>query len=390
MSRKKKIIFTVTNDLTYDQRMDRICTSMVKAGYDVTLVGRQLPTSISLTHKPYLQVRLRCINHKGKLFYIEYNLRLYKFLKQQIMDAVCAIDLDTIVPVYRVSVEKGIPRMYDAHEYFTEMIEVKSRWHIFKVWKAIEQKYVPLFRSGYTVGRAIAEEFKMEYGVDYAVVRNVPFLRTLDAKNILVSEKVTNILKKFNEKTPVDLPIILYQGAVNYGRSLPELLMAMHAVNARLLIAGSGNMEQLIAQRIKRENLENKVMMCGNLPPSLLRELTQHCFAGITIFDALSKNQYYSLGNKFFDYIMAGKPQVCVNYPEYAEILKQHPVAVPVESTKPESIVNALNKLISDPVLYKNLQIHTHEAALVLNWENEERILWKCWHALFANRENDT
>ncbi len=38
---KRRIFCTVTNDLNYDQRMIRICTSLVRAGYEVVLVGRE-------------------------------------------------------------------------------------------------------------------------------------------------------------------------------------------------------------------------------------------------------------------------------------------------------------------------------------------------------------
>ena len=44
----KHITFTVTTDLTYDQRMIRICTSLAAAGYAITLVGRKLQSSIPL------------------------------------------------------------------------------------------------------------------------------------------------------------------------------------------------------------------------------------------------------------------------------------------------------------------------------------------------------
>ena len=37
---KKKIIFTVTNDLVYDRRMIRIGESLGTEGYEVVLVGR--------------------------------------------------------------------------------------------------------------------------------------------------------------------------------------------------------------------------------------------------------------------------------------------------------------------------------------------------------------
>ncbi len=73
------ILFTVTNDLSYDQRMHRICGTLAAHGYSVTLIGRSLPHSIPLENKPFIQYRLHCRFHKGFLFYAEYNLRLFLF-----------------------------------------------------------------------------------------------------------------------------------------------------------------------------------------------------------------------------------------------------------------------------------------------------------------------
>ncbi|MGE5108750.1 MAG: hypothetical protein ACM3H8_14495, partial [Sphingobacteriales bacterium] len=66
----KKIVFTVTNDLNYDQRMIRICTSLANVGYEVLLVGRNRKQSSPLDPKPYYQKRLSCWFQKGKGFYI--------------------------------------------------------------------------------------------------------------------------------------------------------------------------------------------------------------------------------------------------------------------------------------------------------------------------------
>ena len=79
LGKKKRILFTVTTDLTYDQRMIRICTSLAEAGFDVTLVGRKLSRSLPLTQELFKQRRINCIFKKGKLFYIEYNTRLFLF-----------------------------------------------------------------------------------------------------------------------------------------------------------------------------------------------------------------------------------------------------------------------------------------------------------------------
>lgn len=381
----KKIYLTVTNNLVFDQRMQRICLSLSKAGYRVTLVGCDRKGSPALSPMPFQQVRLPIKNEKGKLFYLEYNYRLYKYLMNEKMDALCAIDLDTIVPVYLASKKKCIPRMYDAHEFFTEMIEVKRRPHIHFIWKKVEQWLVPKFHYGYTVGKAIADDLKQLYGVEYTLVRNMPqFSQPLSAEGKL-PPLVSQIMKAFDAQCSPVLPMILYQGAINEGRALQALADAMKAVNGRLLLAGDGNLEPEMKAYIAEIGLEHKIFMCGMVPPADLRYLTALCYAGITIFDAYSKNQYYSLANKFFDYIMAHKPQVCVNYPEYAAILKQFPVAVTIDNTQPSTIAKSLNKLLEDRVLYKDLQNICSTASQELNWEAEEFKLLETWNKLFSS-----
>ena len=133
----KRLVFTVTNDLNYDQRMIRICTSLSNSGYKVLLIGRK--SSTPLIKKQFSQKRLYCFFNKGKLFYIEYNLRLFFYLLFAKCDLICAIDLDTIIPCYLASVLKKKRRVYDAHELFCEMKEVVSRPAIFRVWKFIEK-----------------------------------------------------------------------------------------------------------------------------------------------------------------------------------------------------------------------------------------------------------
>src|SRR5262245_43375091 len=108
----RKIIFTVTNDCNYDQRMIRIAGSLASAGYEVVLVGANSGKSLPLVPREFKQKRLSLFFSKGKLFYFEYNLRLFLFLLFQQADLLCAIDLDTILPVYLVSVIKGTKRVY--------------------------------------------------------------------------------------------------------------------------------------------------------------------------------------------------------------------------------------------------------------------------------------
>jgi len=360
----KKIYFTVTNDLSYDQRMQRICTTLANAGYEVTLVGRELNSSPPLNREIFRQKRLRCWFNKGKLFYAEYNLRLFTYLLFQPMDVICAIDLDTIIPCLRISQLKKIPRVYDAHEIFTEMKEVISRPSIHKIWLRIEKYAVPRFRLGYTVSETIAQEFKRRYGVDYVVIRSMPTLKDL-------APAVTG--EKF----------VLYQGAVNEARGFEYLVPAMKLVNSRLVVCGDGNFMPQLKTLIRENAVENKVILKGMLLPADLWTLAQQAYIGVAIPEREGMNQYLALTNKFFDYIQAGLPQVTMNYPEYSRINEKYEVAVLLEDAAPEVIAQAINNLLDNDVVYSRLKENCLRARRELNWQQEEKKLIAFYQSIF-------
>ncbi len=347
------LFFTVTNDLSFDQRMIRICHSLANAGYEVTLVGRKKKNSIPLLPQPFRQKRIRCLFEKGKLFYAEYNLRLFFFLLFNKMNGICAIDLDTILPVYLVSKFKRATRIYDAHELFCEMKEIVERPRIYRAWKWIEKKTVPHFKQGYTVNQLIADEFNRMYGNRYDVIRSIAVYNPA-------------WLEQKKEK------FILYQGAVNEGRCFETLIPAMKQVNAQLMICGDGNFMEQARQLVKDHRLEEKVLFKGNLPPDELRKYTSAAYIGITLFERDSKSNYYSLANRFFDYIQSGTPQLCADFPVYREINNLHQVAVLTGNLGSESIARELNGMLDDENKWKNLHQHCREAAKSLNWQQEE------------------
>ncbi len=325
----KKIYFTVTNDLTFDQRMQRICTSLAENGYDITLVGYTKRTSLPLSNKKFKQKRIHCWFLKGKSFYTEYNIRLFLYLLFKKMDAICAIDLDTIVPCLHISRLKRIPRVYDAHELFTGLKEVIERPTVEKVWTKVEKRIVPKYKHGYTVSESIAAEFNRRYGVNYLTIRNIP------------------VLKQLSETTASNKNI-LYQGAVNEGRGFEFLIPAMQQVNGKLMICGDGNFMPQLIELIKRYNVEDKVELKGMMKPEHLAIYSQSAYIGIATPENKGLNQYYALPNKLFDYIHAGLPQINVNYPEYKKINDQYEVAVLIDSLDPDIIAAAINNLLAE------------------------------------------
>lgn len=359
------LYFAVTNDLSYDQRMIRICTSLANAGYSVTLVGRRQKKSLPLKEQPFKQKRLRCFFEKGKLFYIEYNLRLYFFLRFKKMDGICAIDLDTILPVYYISNIKKIPRIYDAHELFCEMKEIVSRPKIYAAWKRIEKRTVPHFKHGYTVNKPIADEFKKMYGCKYEVIRSIA-------------------LYDFSLQEQRKEKFILYQGAVNEGRSFETLIPAMQWVNAQLIICGDGNFMEQAKKIASDHQLNERVIFKGMVEPTALKDHTAKAYIGITLFEKDSRSNYFSLANRFFDYIHAATPQVCVDYPVYKEINEQYHVAVLTDDLSPATIAMHLNGLLDDKNKWQRMRANCMNAAKTLNWQNEEIKLLAFYKNIFG------
>jgi len=360
----KKLLFTVTNDLNYDQRMIRICTSLTNAGYAVTLIGYTLKDSKPLNDKPYKQKRINCLFKTGKSFYIEFNIRLFFYLLFKKMDLVCAIDLDTILPCFFISKIKRVHRVYDAHELFCEMQEIVSRPLIYKVWKRIEKFTVPSFRNGYTVNAVISGEFKKLYDVSYNIIQNAPVL-----KKLIIPEKKERY--------------VLYQGGVNEGRSFDTLIPAMKMINAKLVIAGGGNYMEQTKKMVSDNGLIGKVIFTGRLLPADLYQYTLNAWVGVTLFEAKGLSNYYSLANRFFDYMHAGVPQLCVNYPVYAEINKNHPVAVLIEDLSPENIAAKLNQMLGNDVVYDDLRQNCLLQREVYNWQAEEKKLVNFYNKIF-------
>jgi glycosyltransferase involved in cell wall biosynthesis len=342
--------------------MIRICSSLQNSGFDVLLVGVKSHKPIIL--KGFSQKRLTCISKKGKSFYIEYNIRLFLFLLFHKFDLTCAIDLDTIIPCYLASVLKRKKRVYDAHELFCEMKEVVSRPFTYRVWKKIERNFVPRFTYGYTVNTYIRDILKKDYNVTYDIVRNMP---ALDA----------------GLKISIPENFILYQGAVNHGRSFETLIPAFQWINVPLFIYGKGNFENEVEQLIKDYKLQDKVFLKGPIEPDSLREITTKALLGVTIFENKGLSNYYSLANRFFDYMHAGIPQVCVDYPAYQEINEQYKVAVLIKDISSQHLANTINSILIDKKLQTELRQNCVMARKVFNWQTEEKTLINFYQFIF-------
>lgn len=352
----KSIVFTVTTDLNHDQRMQRIASTLANAGFAVTLVGRELPTSLPLRETNFRQRRLQCFFHKGPLFYLEYNLRLVLWFFTHRFDIYGTVDADTALAGAFTTAWRGKPMVFDAHELFPEMPEVTNRKWVKRVWAWLEDHAFTRATVSYTVSASLVGYFQHKFRKPVGLVRNMPFRKTLSPK----------------EET--GQPYFIYQGALNVGRGLENMIAAMPNVPAQLVLCGDGPLRVSLEEQVRELQLEAKVKFKGNVVPEDLALLTRDAFAGLMLLDNQGLSYYYSLANKFFDYVQAGIPQVCVPFPEYQTLNKEYEVALLAENNL-AYVREAMLTLLQDKKVYKSLQENCLKAREVWNWEQEEQKL---------------
>lgn len=359
-----KLIFTVINDLTTDQRMIRICSALSEAGHEVELVGRNMRDSQSLATRNYKQTRLNCWFEKGKFFYLEYNLRLFFYLLGRQDYFLTAIDLDTALTAVAFNRFQKKPFFFDAHEMFTEVPEVIDRKSVQKIWLKAEASVFRRAKKIYTVGFALKKFFEERHlRSDVMVVRNAP------------------ILNQVSVKIPLEInlpsePFILYQGALNKGRGLERLIQILkdYSLNYPLVLVGDGDVRQELESMVNSMGLQKQVFFVGQVSPIYLPEISRRARIGYNVSENLGLSYFYSLNNKFFDYVEAELPSVINDFPEYVEHCKKFSVGILVSNANQE-IADALKKLMEDEEEYQKIKNQCSLARNVWNWECEKQIL---------------
>lgn len=350
---KKRIVFTVTNDLVTDQRMIRICNTLHHAGYQVTLVGRERPSSLPLSSHPFSQYRLVCKFQRGALFYLEFNLRLLFWLLSHAFDVYSAVDADTILPCTLVSIIKQKTLVFDAHEYFTEVPELTYKPIVKAIWQQVLNACVQKAKAAYTVGNELADLFSKQYGIPFRVIHNMPV------------KKQTTIGDKSSK-------IVFYQGDLNEGRGLEETILACEGLPVQLHIAGDGLHKQQLMELVAEHHLTQQVTFLGKVKPEELHTYTQKAWLGLNVLAPHSLSYQYSVANKFFDYVQAYVPSICADFIEYQKLNKQFQVAR-LSDCSVSSIRSHIQYLLENETVYQQLVSNCKVAAAQWTWEHESK-----------------
>jgi glycosyltransferase involved in cell wall biosynthesis len=302
---------------------------------------------------------MRLFFNRTFFFYAEYNLRLFLYLLFDNADIYLANDTDTLVANYLAARIRKKPLIFDAHEMFPEVPEVVDRKFVRWFWTKIENWIFPKLTNSYTVCHSIAAVYNTRYAIDMQVVRNIPF----------------SGLPAVPLRPPIDpkgKKVILYQGAVNQGRGIEQVIKAMPLLDDFVFyVVGDGDLLHELKAEVNRLNLDDRVIFTGRVPMEDLPSYTQCASVGVNLLENSGLNYYYALPNRIFDFIRHNIPILASDFPEIRKIITHYNVGMLVENTDPMSLATAIRRLSE----WKKSDAAFSIANADLTWEKESAVL---------------
>jgi glycosyltransferase involved in cell wall biosynthesis len=359
-----RVIECITNSGVFDQRLQKKCKTLQDAGYRVTLIGiydERFPNA--LKNEDFDFKTLKCLFKKGFVFYAEYNIRLFFLLLFATYDLLVANDADTLPAVALASLLRRKKMYYDSHEYFIECPEIRDRRLVKSFWDITEIVFAIRARKIYTVGASLAEILSERFGKKVQYVRNVPTYTTKHATDFCRKDK-----------------ILIYQGVLNVGRGIEQIIDALEFLPEYVFyIVGEGDISEDLRTFANSKAYSSRIIFYGFVKPSELKNLTAKARYGLNLLESNSMNYYYSLANKFFDYIHAGVPCITMDFPEYRNLYDQRAFGILLEDFSTGNIASAIQNSDHNENIYANYVENCHHIAREINWENESIQLLKIY-----------
>lgn len=370
MKAKKKAIVCVSNDLVTDNRVAKTCAALQELDYDVVLLGRKRKKSPEMPSRSYDIRRMNLLFDKGPLFYLDLNIRIFFFLIFKRANLIFSNDLDTLPACFLAYLFKPKARIiYDTHELFTEVSELKEHPIKRSIWLRLEKWIFPKLKTVITVNESIAAIYNQKYKVPVHVVRNIP----LPYKNQKVQGNHTTL--GINEG---DFILIIQGSGLNKDRGIEESILSMKYCNdCVLLIVGDGDIIPAAKILVEQNNLSSMVKFISRRPYNELMKITQMANLGLLMDKAVNQNHELALPNKLFDYMHAGTPILSNRLKEIEKFIVKYDIGIIIDDVNPPGIAKSIMTFKENHKLQKKLEKNCITAAVNENWLIEKLKLIK-------------
>lgn len=177
-----------------------------------------------------------------------------------------------------------------------------------------------------------------------------------------------------NEKSDRRENVVCYCGGLTEQRGITTLYRIAEHINGVLILAGAGKKEYLESLR-SQYDADGKVELWGYVGRDKVNELYAKAVVGVCTL-LFSPNIYNSYPIKLFEYMAAGIPVVCSDFPLWKSIVEENNCGIAVNPNSEQEIVNAINYLLEDRKMAQKMGENGKNAINnKFNWKIEEKKL---------------
>ncbi|MFD1416317.1 glycosyltransferase [Oceanobacillus jeddahense] len=364
MNEKKRVVHLTTVHHPHDPRIyHKECKSLKKAGFDVYLIAKETEAGVDkesgIKHIPIKDYTSRWERMTKGAW------TLYKQAKKLDADVYHFHDPE-LLPVAWLLKNNRNHVIYDIHEdYITSMLQKEYlpkpvRKFAAKIYKKMEQFFTKKMEL------ILAEKYYKDIYPDGDCVLNYPMVNTAFLKHqregeaedkLIYTGNVTDVRGAYLH---AKLPLIDEKITMNYiGKCSIEFAEEIYRIAKdqanRIYITG-------VNQYIPKEKIEQAY-------------LNHNWLAGVAIFPETEHYMKKEL-TKFFEYMNAGIPIICSNFPVWKNFIDTYQCGITVDPHNEQEIKDALEYLRNHPDEAKQMGENGKKAVQEqLNWGKEEEKL---------------
>lgn len=365
---KKKIAHLSSVHARHDIRiLLKECSSLVRAGYDVSLVvadgkGNEVKNGVNIYDVGLIESRIsRILNTTTNIYKkaIELDADVYHFHDPEM--------IPTGVKLKKI----GKKVIFDSHEDFAsdiltkDYIPVLLRRIISETFKLYDTWACKKFDTIVTATPAIASLYQKR-GCKTVVINNFPILEELSVPRV-TKEKIACFI---GGQTPI--------------RGIKALVNAIEKVDGKLYLAGPISSEEF-QNELKSLTGWNNVVELGNLPRNDVAELLAKSLVGLVTY-LPAPNHIDAQPNKLFEYMSVGLPVIASHFPLWKEIVVYNECGICVDPENPDEIAKAIQFFFDNPDEgFRMGQNGIKTVEETYNWHVEERKLIELYQKLISD-----
>lgn len=366
MSTRKRVVHLTTVHHPYDPRIyHKQLTSLQKAGFDVTLLAQTSEdANVKYGEKPIRHIPLKKYTNRFMRM-TKGAYEAYKKAKYMKADVYHFHDPE-LLPVGWLLKRKDNVVIFDIHEdYLTSILQKDYLPEFVKkfVAKIYDKLESYLIRD---MELSLAEKYYKERYPDGKWILNYPTVNDAFIHHERKGERENKLLYTGN--------VSLVRGAMEHA-AIPQIVPGME-----VRFVGKCPRDLAMEMYYKAGSEKNQLKIEGIdtfIEKEVIerRYLERNWLAGIALFPPTEHYMKKEL-TKFFEYMNAGLPIICSNFPVWKDFVETYQCGIAVDPDDAEAIREAIHYLQTHPEVAKQMGENGKKAVLEeLNWETEEKKL---------------